>query len=87
MARFADGGPRGPDQRIAPHRLHAVESGGLDDFDAWDLVNRVMDLWDKRLDTAAIAQKLFQKESAVATALRIGRERRRSGDWRTENVD
>jgi len=72
MTRFALG-PRPPDPRIAPARV-------CDDADpdGWDLVTRVMALWDAKQDTATIALDLFQPEATITAALRIGRERRRN---------
>lgn len=46
-----------------------------------NLVERVMALWDQKLDTVAIALRLFgtaAKEATVCRALQIGREQRKA---------
>lgn len=37
----------------------------------------VMELWDRKLDTAAIAAALWERECVIAFCVRIGREQRR----------
>lgn len=57
-----------------PHRMAAR---GYSDM---ELIARVMELWDKKLDTVEIALRLFgtaAKEAPVCRALQIGREQRR----------
>ena len=44
-----------------------------------EFVRRVMARWHDGCDTAQIAIELFERESVVAWALRIGREREREG--------
>ncbi len=67
MARFAIVGGLRTDPRVAPHL--AAEDDAL--------IERVMHLWDAGHDTQAIALVIFERESAVAIALRVGRDRRR----------
>lgn len=42
-----------------------------------DIVERVMPLWDQKLDTVDIAKKLGLAEQIVDRAVRVGLERRR----------
>lgn len=43
-----------------------------------EFVERCLRLWDKGYDTAEIATLMFQPESVVDSATRLGRERRRN---------
>lgn len=42
-------------------------------------IRKCLEMWDAGKDTADIAKAMFETEAAVDRALRIGRERRRSG--------
>lgn len=48
--------------------------------DRAEFVAECLRLWDRGFDTNDIARILFQYESVVETAVRIGRERRRKED-------
>lgn len=44
-----------------------------------EFIDNVMGRWDRKQDTAHIAQAMMESEAAVAVALRCGREQRRAG--------
>jgi hypothetical protein len=60
-------------QRSAPDPRHSPQTAALDP----PFVCACLAMFDAGLNTAEIAGRLFEREAAVATAVRLGREARR----------